>query len=134
MKFHPEIPVFGDKSYRGDCAIEAAEQITFFGVLRKHYPEIGSIAIHTRNEGKRTLNQAQRHKAEGMVTGAPDIVIPCSPPILIELKRRDHTKSRWQDGQIEYLLAAKAQGAHVCVALGWEAAIEAVKAFTSERD
>ena len=61
-------------------------------------------------------------KSEGMTPGAADIVIPGSPAFVCELKRKDHTKSQWQDGQIEYLEASKKAGAFVCVALGCDAA------------
>lgn len=124
MKFPDFLPVFGDTAYRGACPSEAMEQVTFFNRLRSQYPETwGRIALHPRNEGKRTPGQVYREKSEGMAEGAPDIVIP--PGFLCELKRRDHTKSRWQPGQLEYLEAAQEAGAFVCVALGADAAMEA---------
>ena len=124
MKFKKWLSVYGDQSFRGKCATETAEQITFFNQLS---PELRLIAIHPRNEGKRTFSQAARQKAEGMTKGAADIIIPGAPAFVCELKRRDHTQSRWQDGQVEYLQACAARGAFVCVALGWEAAMQAVK-------
>ena len=69
--------------------------------------------------------QAARHKAEGMTKGAPDVMIPGNPAFVCEIKRRDHTKSRWQDGQEDYLVTAKELGAFVCVALGADAAVNA---------
>ena len=124
MKFHPEIPVYGDTSFRGSCPTEAAEQATFFNQLP---PDLRAIALHIRNEGKRSNNQMARQRAEGgFVKGAADIIIPGCPTFVAELKRRDHTKSKWQAGQVEYLLACKRQGAFVCVCLGWEAGMEAV--------
>lgn len=90
------------------------------------YPDTyGAIAVHIRNEGQRRQGQANWQKAEGMTPGAADIIIPGSPAFVCELKRRDHTKSGWQDGQIEYLQAAQAAGAYVCIALGCDAAMEA---------
>lgn len=127
MKFPPWLEVVGDQSYRGECPSETAELVTFFAVLRRELPEYGRIAIHPRNEGQRKHWQAAREKAEGMTPGAADIVIPCCPPMVIELKRRDHTKCKWEDGQQEYLAQAQTLGARVCVALGWEAAIEVVR-------
>ena len=127
MKFNDDIPVYGDTSYRNKkCPSENAEQITFFNVLRRDYPELGAIAIHIKNEGKRSYNQASRDKASGMVAGAADIVIPGCPSFICELKRQDHTLSRWQNGQIDYLLAAKANGSFVCVALGYKYALVAL--------
>jgi hypothetical protein len=60
-----------------------------------------------------------------MTEGASDIIIPGCPAFVCELKRRDHTKSKWQDGQLEYLETAQKAGAFVCVALGADAAMEA---------
>lgn len=123
--------VYGDPLFRGPCPIESLEQVTFFARLRREYPNsLGLIAIHPRNEQQ--LKGAQhmgmmRQKAEGMTTGAADIIIPGRMTFVCELKRRDHTKSQWQDGQIEYLQAAHRAGAFACVALGCDAAWEALK-------
>lgn len=126
MKFPKWLKMYGDTEYRGFCAKESAEQVTFFARIRAQYPDTyGRIAIHPRNEGKRYHAQTQREKMEGMTIGAADIVIPGSPTFVCELKRRDHTQSKWQEGQLEYLQAAKDQGAFVCVALGCDAAWEA---------
>lgn len=129
MKIPKWLKLYGDYSYRGDCASESVEQITFFSRLRREYPlTYGAIAIHPRNEQQlkggqfRSLN---KHKAEGMTPGAADIVIPGNPSFVCEMKRRDHTKSKWQDGQIEYLSACNDAGAFVCVALGCDAAKQA---------
>lgn len=127
MRFPAWLKVYGDLTYRGDCPSETMEQVTFFNTLRKLYPDLGLIALHPRNEGKKTMHQAMRERAEGLASGAPDVVIPGCPSLLIELKRRDHTKSQWQKGQEEYLCTAMKNGATVCVALGWAAAMEAVE-------
>lgn len=73
----------------------------------------------------RHYKQVSREKAEGMTKGASDIIIPGCPAFVCELKRRDRTQSSWQDGQLEYLEAAKRAGAFACVALGADAATEA---------
>lgn len=126
-------PVYGDVSFRGKCPTEALEQVTFFAMLRREYPATwGALAIHPRNEGLKTSGQfasVQRHAAEGMTRGAADIIIPGRPALVCELKRRDHTQSTWQEGQVEYLTAAHEAGAFACVALGHEAAWEAVQAW-----
>ena len=66
-----------------------------------------------------------KHQAEGMTKGAADIIIPARVAFVCELKRQDHTLSRWQSGQQEYLEAAQAAGAFACVALGAAAAWQA---------
>ena len=131
MKFHPWLKVYGDQEYRGECPLEEAEQATFFSQVRKAYPDTyGRLALHPKNEGKRRgaqFAQLARDKALGMTKSAPDVVLPGSPTLLIEIKRRDHTKSKWQEGPPEYLQAAQDAGCFVCVALGWEAAWQALK-------
>jgi hypothetical protein len=118
---------YGNLEYRDKkCPREAAEQVTFFNQIRKLHPDTyGLTAVHTRNEGKKTPNQVQKEKAEGMATGAPDIAIPGNPAFLCELKRKDRTLSDLQPGQEPYLRQAQAQGAFCCIAFGWEAAFEA---------
>jgi len=135
MKFNNNIIVYGDISFRGDCPTESAEQMTFFNKLRREYPDTyGALAVHTRNEGKRNIRQADRHKAEGMTPGAADIIIPGEHTFVCELKRMDHTKCKWQPGQQEYLIAADKADCFACVALGWEAAWEAFRAWADQAE
>ena len=127
MKHHPEIKIYGEVKYRNKkCPPESTEQVTLFGWLRLNGY---STAVHPRNEGKRSYGQVNRQKAEGMTPGASDIIIPGNPAFVCELKRKDHTLSRWEPDQIDYLLQCQKDGAFVCVALGHQAAIEAVKAW-----
>ena len=132
MKFPESLTVYGDQSYRGDCPSEASEQVAFFSELKRKYPLLHAIAIHPKNEGKRAKGQFQQlamDKAMGLNPGAADIVIPGSPAFVCELKRKDHTKSKFQPGQIPYLENCQTSGAFVCVALGHEAAMKAVDQY-----
>jgi len=133
MKFNPDIPVYGDTAFRGKCPKEEVEQASFFSKLRRDYPASwGLIALHPRNEGLKEKGQFSsviKHAAEGMTKGASDIIIPGSPSFVCEMKRQDHTQSTWQEGQPEYLKAAKNAGAFVCVALGAVAAWEAFESW-----
>lgn len=129
MKFNVDVPVFGDTLFRGKCPQEGIEQASFFSKLRREYPDTwGVIALHPRNEGLKIGGQfssVMKHQAEGMTKGAADIIIPARVAFVCELKRQDHTLSRWQSGQQEYLEAAQAAGAFACVALGAAAAWQA---------
>lgn len=133
MNLSQPFQIFGDVKFRGKCPTESLEQVTFFNWIRREHPTTwGALAIHPRNEQLLKGGQFRgviRQKAEGMTKGAADIVIPARVSFVCELKRRDHTKSKWQDGQIEYLTAAKEAGAFACVALGADAAIEALNAW-----
>lgn len=129
---------FGDLTFRGKCAIETIEQITFFNRIRRDYPDTwGALALHPRNEGLKTKGQFQsvaKHKAEGMTPGAADIVIPARVSFVCELKRRDYTLCDWQSGQIEYLKASAKAGAFACVAFGCDAAQEALQSWIFTND
>lgn len=131
-KIPADIPLFGDINFRGKCPLETPEQISFLTLLRREFPELAEIAVHIRNEGKRSKRQGAQHKQEGMNTGASDIVIPCQPPILIELKRRDHTQSSTSKKQLDYLVNSHNLGAFACYALGAAGAMEAVRAWHTQ--
>ncbi|MGB0382615.1 MAG: hypothetical protein ACPGJH_07065 [Alphaproteobacteria bacterium] len=125
MKFPDFLEVAGDLDFRGDCPHEHVEQNIFFNLIRKIYPNsYGKIAIHPENEGKRSYGQANFSKSQGMTKGAADVIIPGDMSFAIEIKRKDHTKSKWEDGQIEYLEASIQMGCITFVALGGNAAFE----------
>lgn len=120
------VRIYGDAAFRGKCPSESMEQMTFFNTLRREYLTTwGRLALHPRNEQQLRGGQHKalaQHKAEGMTPGASDIIIPARVTFVCELKRQDHTQSKWQPGQVEYLTAAHDAGAFACVALGWKAA------------
>lgn len=135
MKFPQWIRVFGPLDHRDECPPESAEQVTFFAEIRRRYPDTwGKVALHPRNEGKRTHHQAMRHKLDGLSPGAPDIIIPGRVTFCCELKRQDHTKSVWAKDQQDWLKAAHDNGAWVCVALGYKAALEAFDEYLQETE
>lgn len=130
MKFPPWLKVYGDTAYRGKCASEKVEQIAFFSAIRRR-PD-GLLFLHPRNEGKRTPQQAALQTAEGMVKGTADIITPFG--FVCEMKRRDHTQSKWEIDQLTWLSMAYESSCFVCVALGAAAALEAVKDFDLQRE
>jgi hypothetical protein len=135
MKLPQDIRIWGNAEFRGDCPADALEQVTFFARLRRQYPDsYGLLALHPRNEGRRTHLQVAKEKSEGMTTGAPDIVIPGSPAFVCELKRRDHTASSISEDQLKYLRAAKAEGCFTCIALGVDEAWAAFHDYLSHVD
>jgi hypothetical protein len=125
------ILVFGNQDFRGKCPTESVEQVSFFNRLRREHPDtLGALAIHPRNEGLKTRGQfssVAKHAAEGMTAGAADIIIPGRVSFVCELKRKDRTQGAWQDGQVAYLSAVHAAGGFACVALGCEAAWDALE-------
>ena len=134
MKLNPLIKTYGDPTYRGDCPKEDADLITAVNWLRRTYPDtLGALTLHIENEGKRTMAQAQMAKAKGLNAGAADLILVCSPPMVLEMKRQDHTKSSWQKGQQEFMLAAQQHGAFVGLCLGAEGVKKAVAEYLTTK-
>lgn len=129
--FIPEwLPVYGALDYRGPCALEHEEQSLFFSYIRTvHGNTYGRLVLHPANEGKRTPGQARFANKQGMTPGASDIILPGNPSFVCEIKRRDHRKSTWTAGQVDYLRMAKYLDCFVCVALGGNAAIDALNDY-----
>ena len=126
MKINPKIRVYGDLLYRNkSCATESQEQLTLINQVRKHYPDL--VFTSVKNEGKRTKQQIDDDKAMGLRTGVSDLIFFGSPTLCLEMKRQDHTLSKWQPEQEPFLIAAQEQGAISCVCFGWQAAMEAVE-------
>ena len=128
------VPIYGDMSFRGACPLEKVEQVSIFNWLRMHHPQYYAVAVHIRNEDQGSARKAAKIKAEGgMVTGASDVQIPGCPSMVCEVKRKDPTKSRFGEGQPEYLQAAKDVGAFACVALGAEGFVKAFEDWLWEQ-
>lgn len=121
------IEVVGDTTYRGPCAVEDAELITFRNQLEQKYPQYAAVMLHPKNEGKRLKFQADAERAKGALnTGASDIIIPGYPALVIELKRCDHMQSKITLEQLDYLEDVQKIDCWAFVALGWAAAMEVV--------
>lgn len=127
MKIPQWLTVYGDVNYRGDCPHEDYALASFFDHIRKDYPlSYGLVAFHPKNEGKRSNNQIKIDRLKGFKKGVSDVVIIGNPTLVLELKRDDHTKSEWAcDEQLEFLEQCHKGGAHVVLALGYRAAIQA---------
>ena len=74
-----------------------------FRSVRIFLDTYGAVMVHVKNEGKRTAIQAKVDRMHGQTKGASDINIPGSRSFILEMKRKDHTKSGWETGQQEYL-------------------------------
>jgi hypothetical protein len=115
-------PVFGNIEFRGKCPLEKVEQVSVVNRIRSTYPDTwGLLLTHIRNEGisdKLQHNVAMKHRAEGMVKGACDLIIPAARTFCCEIKRCDPNLSKLDKDQVKYLTAAHNAGAFACVALG----------------
>ena len=126
MKIDTRIKVYGDLTHRDTkCPREDEEQKTIVNQVRKRYPEL--LFTSVKNEGKKTTSQSDYDKAMGLTAGVSDLVFFGNPTLCLEVKRKDHTKSKWQPMQESFLIKAKEQGAMACVCFGWEAGMDAVE-------
>ena len=123
------IRIYGQQE-KGKHPRENAEMITFFNELRDKFPELSILATHIKNEGKRTAQQIEKDKAEGLVTGFPDIVILGAPAFVCEMKSK-RKGSKASEDQLDVLEAADKNGAFACIAYGYKAALEAVEEWQS---
>ena len=87
---------------RGPSRLERYEQADFVRALKA----AGFVALHIRNEGKemRDVRFVARQQREGLLEGAPDILIldpiPLRPErVAIEMKRTDATPCHVSDNQ-----------------------------------
>lgn len=116
----------------GEHPSEAAEMSTFFNQLRKLYPQYYAIALHIRNENDGDHNKVSKQKIQGgFVKGASDIVIPCNPPFVCEMKSISK-KSRISNEQVAFLNAAVDVGAFACLTYGWKATMQAFEECIKE--
>lgn len=135
MKLPNNIPVFGDISYRGDCKKELLEQIDFYQWLKFNHPKYARMFIHLKNEGKKTGRQVASEKRDGsMNPGVSDCVIIAKVPFCVELKRRDHKKSRLPKDELDFLESAQELGCFVGVALGADGLKEAFNEWLNIMD
>ena len=87
---------------------ESIMQISCVKWFRYQYPNYAKLLVHIPNGGSRDLRTAQRLKAEGVISGVPDLMltIPSHPhhALFVELKvkpnRQSATQKEWQ-GLIE---------------------------------
>lgn len=127
MKIPTHIRIYG-KTLSGSHPNEGAEMATFFNQLP---PDYKAVALHIRNEGRRTGRQMQAQKAQGgFVKGASDIIIPAGQTFVCEMKTLNKGSNPSRE-QIKYLNAAANVGAFACLCYGWEAAWEAFEEWKS---
>ena len=113
-----------DSGYRGDCPKEETDQISYGLWMQHSFPDV--LWFHVPNEtGTRSGPQfIEKRRRMGVRSGVSDNVIlthginhKCG---LIELKRRDKTKSKVSKSQTDVLEEAIAEGHFGAIAYGLE--------------
>lgn len=91
---------------------------------------LGVLAIHIPNAGKRSTGGGRRLKAEGMRTGAPDLVcIKDGRTAWLEVKRPGYTASAVSDAQHEMHDLLRERGADVAIVTSQDEAVAALRSF-----
>ena len=109
-----------DSGFRGPCNYEDDDAASFFMWVSYHYPEMN--IFHVTNEFKCTKLQGEILNRKGRKKGVSDYLI--LTPFrgygfaVIEAKRRDRTKSKWQEGQREFLNKCASDGGFAAVCYG----------------
>lgn len=112
---------------RATVPTEHAEQAAFVQWVRMQYP--GLLFWATPNGGYRSIKTATALKAEGVLSGVPDLFFP-SLHFFIEMKRtKGGTVSPEQKAMIE---ALRELGYSVAVCKGFDAAAAALKSQITE--
>ena len=108
---------------------EHSEQVAFIQWFRLQFPVL-IFAIpngaHLAGTIAQRASQVARLKAEGMVSGVPDLEIP-EWNLYIEMKRQRNGKL--SADQVRMHKALRRAGKTVMVAKGWEDAADQVRAF-----
>jgi hypothetical protein len=128
LKLPPDLKIYGDTAHRDpNCRKEWVEQKEWFGLLKERRPQYYAVAVHPKNEGKRNGKQSAQDSEQGSLNaGASDILIPAGLSFVCEVKRIDHTMSSISADQLRYLRGARDLGSFACIALGSNAAWQAL--------
>lgn len=111
---------------------EHSEQVLLINWVRanqKRYPELQTL-FAVPNGGGRDIMTAKKLKAEGVLAGVPDLLLPVARQgfhgLFIELKIKGNTVSK---NQTWYINKAIEQGYAVQVCYGHDEAINAIKGY-----
>jgi hypothetical protein len=109
---------------------EHSEQVAFVQWFRLQFPGVLIFSVpngsHLAGTTAQRAAQVARLKAEGMVSGVPDLEIP-EWNLYIEMKRQ--RDGRLSADQVRMHDALRRAGKTVMVAKGWEDAADQVRAF-----
>lgn len=89
----------------------------------------GVVAAHVPNAGKRSKAAGRRLKAEGMITGFPDLVCvgDGGRTMFLEVKRPRYSPSDVSDAQRDMHDLLRRKGHHVAIVTSQDEAVEALR-------
>lgn len=116
-----------------ETALEDSVQIFAMDYIRYNYPDV--VAFHVNNEGKKTIGQARKDQAKGILKGVSDMIILIPEHrrkgysfASVELKRATKKIASSVSGeQKSFLSSVNEAGGFSCVAYGKDGFLAALK-------
>ena len=122
-----------DSGFRGNCDVEDQDQVNLTSWFDYQYPHYSRLYFHVVNENMLPVQGRVKAKKKGLRKGVSDSFIMVKrgkySALVIELKRKDKTKSRLLPDQDEFLLEMDEQGFYCAVCYGFEEAVKCVKEY-----
>ena len=122
-----------DTKFRGNCDVEDQDQINFTSWFDYQYPHHSPLYFHVVNESMMNPQGRVKAKRKGLKAGVSDILILLKrgkySGLIIELKRKDKSKSRISKEQEGFLYEVSEQGFFSAVCYGFEEAQKCVKEY-----
>lgn len=106
--------------------LEDNEAVNFYSHAINRWPWLKGRLFHVANESKSQPQYRSKLSQMGLASGVADYIVVNNPPVAIELKRSRKRDSSYSNGQISWLLDAEDSGWQVCIAYGWQAAMQAL--------
>lgn len=124
-----------DSHYRGGCPVEDADQMNCTSWIEYQYPQYSRLYWHTVNESNMPVQGRVKAAKKGLKPGVSDIMFMVKrgkySGLVVELKRKDRTKSKISDDQDEFLFEMSEQGFYCAVCYGFEQFQKCVKEYLS---
>lgn len=122
-----------NSTFRGNCDVEDQDQINFTSWFDYQYPHFSPLYFHVVNESMLPVQGRVKAKKKGLKKGVSDIIILLKrgeySGLIIELKRRDKSKSRVTKEQMDFLYEVDEQGFFCAVCYGFEQAKKCVQEY-----
>lgn len=122
-----------DSGYLGPCNKEDTDQQAFIAWIRYHCPWVNVFHVTNESGTSSSAGFIEKRKRMGVTKGVSDNII-LTPGhdksfAAMELKRRDRTKSKWQEGQREFLNQVVDDGGFASVSFGLECIKNSAKLY-----
>lgn len=122
-----------DSKFKGNCDVEDQDQINFTSWFDYQFPHYSPLYFHVVNESMMAVQGRVKAKKKGLKKGVSDIMILLKrgeySGLIIELKRKNKSKSKVSTEQMDFLHEVDEQGFYCAVCYGFEQAQKCVKEY-----